>query len=44
MRAGYYKLTMESDCIKHVMTCHCCQVYQNRTNVPPQSLHSLAAP
>ena len=24
MRANYYRLTMESDCIKHVRTCHCC--------------------
>ena len=35
MRADYYWLTMESDCIKHVRTCHHCQVYQNRKNVPP---------
>ena len=34
MRASYNWLTMESDSIKHVRTCHCCQVYQNRKNVP----------
>ena len=44
MRVGYYWLTMESNCIKHVRTCHCCQVYQNRKNVPPQPLCSLIAP
>ncbi|XP_075669951.1 uncharacterized protein LOC142639693 [Castanea sativa] len=44
MRAGYYWLTMESDCIKHVRTCHRCQAYQDRKNVPPQPLHFLAAP
>ena len=44
IRVGYCWLTMESDCIKHVRTCRCCQVYQNRKNVPPQPLHSLAAP
>ena len=44
MRAGYYWLTMESDCIKHVRICHRCQVYQNRKKVPSQPLHSLAAP
>ena len=43
MRASYYWLTMESDYIKHVRMCHRCQVYQNRKNVPPQPLHSLAA-
>ena len=35
---------MESDCIKHIRTCHCCQVYQNWKNVPLQPLHSLIAP
>ena len=44
MRASYYWLPMESDCIKHVSTCHRCQVYQDRKNAPPQPLHSLAAP
>ena len=27
MGVGYYWLTMESDCIKHVRTCHYCQIY-----------------
>ena len=43
MRVGYYWLTMESDCIKHVRTYHCCQAYQDRKNTPFQPLHSLAA-
>ena len=44
MRTGYYWLTMESNYIRHVKMYHHCQVYQNRKNVPPQPLHSLAAP
>jgi len=44
MRVGYYWLTMERNYIKHVWTCHHCQVYQNRKNVPPQPLHYLAMP
>ena len=44
MRAGYYWLTMESDCIKHVRTCHRYPAYQDRKNALPQPLHSLAAP
>ena len=44
MRAGYYWLTMENDCIKYVRTCHCCQAYQDKKNAPPQPLHSLVAP
>ena len=43
MRAGYYWLTMENDCIKHVRTCHRCQAYHDRKNSLPQPLHSLAA-
>uniref|UniRef100_A0A2N9HMA4 Integrase catalytic domain-containing protein n=1 Tax=Fagus sylvatica TaxID=28930 RepID=A0A2N9HMA4_FAGSY len=44
VRAGYYWLTMESDCIKHVQTCHKCQMYQNCKNAPPQYLHTMASP
>ena len=44
MRASYYWLTMENDCIKHVRTCHRCQAYQDRKNVLLQPLHSLVAP
>ena len=32
MKASYYLLTMENDCIKHVRTCHRCQAYQDRKN------------
>uniref|UniRef100_A0A2N9GY56 Integrase catalytic domain-containing protein n=1 Tax=Fagus sylvatica TaxID=28930 RepID=A0A2N9GY56_FAGSY len=44
MRAGYYWLTMEKDCIRHVQTCHKCQMYQNSKNAPPQYLHTMASP
>uniref|UniRef100_A0A2N9GDP3 G-patch domain-containing protein n=1 Tax=Fagus sylvatica TaxID=28930 RepID=A0A2N9GDP3_FAGSY len=44
MRAGYYWLTMERDCIRHVQTCHKCQMYQNSKNAPPQYLHTMASP
>ena len=30
MKVDYNWLTMEGDCIKHVRTCHHCQVYQDR--------------
>ena len=35
MRAGYYWLTMENDCIKHVRTCHHYQAYQDKKNTHP---------
>ena len=44
LRAGYYWLTMENDCIKHMRKCHHCQAYQDRKNAPLQLLHSLVAP
>jgi ribonuclease HI len=44
MRAGYYWLTMERDCIRHVQTCHKCQMYQDSKNAPPQYLHTMASP
>jgi hypothetical protein len=44
MRAGYYWLTMERDCIRHVQTCHKCQMYQKCKNAPPQYLHIMASP
>uniref|UniRef100_A0A2N9EY32 Integrase catalytic domain-containing protein n=1 Tax=Fagus sylvatica TaxID=28930 RepID=A0A2N9EY32_FAGSY len=44
IRAGYYWLTMERDCIRHVQTCHKCQMYQNCKNAPPQYLHTMASP
>jgi ribonuclease HI len=44
MRAGYYWLTMERDCIRHVQACHKCQMYQNSKNAPPQYLHTMASP
>uniref|UniRef100_A0A2N9F0S4 Uncharacterized protein n=1 Tax=Fagus sylvatica TaxID=28930 RepID=A0A2N9F0S4_FAGSY len=44
MRASYYWLTIESDCIRHVQTCHKCQMYQNCKNAPPQYLHTMASP
>ena len=33
MRAGYYWLTMESDCIKHIQACHKCQISQECTTI-----------
>ena len=44
MRAGYYWLPMERNCIRHVQTCQKCQMYQNCKNAPPQYLHTMASP
>ena len=32
LRAGYYWLTMESDCCAHVRKCHKCQAFADNVN------------
>ncbi|XP_017974555.1 PREDICTED: uncharacterized protein LOC108661607 [Theobroma cacao] len=44
MRAGYYWLTLESDCINFVRRCHKCQIYADRIHAPPAPLHVFTAP
>lgn len=44
LRAGYYWLTIESDCLKYVKKCHKCQIYANKVHVPPTSLNFLTVP
>ena len=38
MRAGYYWMTLESDCINYVRKYHKCQIYADKIHVPPISL------
>lgn len=40
---GYYWLTRESDCFKHVQKCHLCQIYADRINQPPALLHNMTS-
>ncbi|GAU46907.1 hypothetical protein TSUD_299580 [Trifolium subterraneum] len=44
LRAGYYWMTMESDCCKHVRRCHKCQIYADKIHVPPTLLNVLSSP
>ncbi|KAL0559086.1 hypothetical protein IC582_003676 [Cucumis melo] len=44
LRAGYFWLTMESDCIKYVRRCHKCQIYADKAHAPASPLHVLTAP
>ena len=41
LRAGYYWLTMESDCCTHVRKCHKCQAFADNVNVPPHPLNVM---
>ncbi|WRX11763.1 Ribonuclease H domain - like 10 [Theobroma cacao] len=44
MRAGYYWLTLESDCINFARKCHKCQVYADGIHAPPAPLHVFTTP
>ena len=44
LRAGYYWLTMESDCCLHVRKCHKFQTFANNFNALPLPLNVLVAP
>ncbi|OMP00096.1 hypothetical protein CCACVL1_03466 [Corchorus capsularis] len=44
MRAGYYWLTLETDCIGHVRKCHKCQEHGDYIHVPPNPLHVITSP
>ena len=43
LRAGYYWMTMESDCCKHVKRCHKCQIYADKNHVPSNLLNVLSS-
>jgi len=44
LRAGYYWLTMESDCFSYARKCHKCQIYVDKVHVPPTPLNGMASP
>ena len=44
LRAGYYWMTMESDCFNYARKCHKCQIYADKVHVPPTPLNVMAAP
>ena len=44
MRAEYYWMTVEGDCINYVRKCHKCQIYANKIHVPPTSLNVMVLP
>ena len=44
MRAGYYWLTMESDCYRYVKKCHKCQIYADKVHIPLTLLYVISSP
>ena len=44
MRAGYYWMTLENDCINYVRKCYKCQIYVDKIHVPPTPLNVMVSP
>ena len=44
MRAGYYWMTLENDCITYVRKCHKCHIYADKIHVPPTALNVMVSP
>ena len=44
MRADYYWLTLERDCIQYARKYHKCQIYFEKIHVPRTELHVMAPP
>ena len=44
MRAEYYWMTLENDCITYVWKCHKCQIYAKKIYVPPTALNVMVSP
>ncbi|XP_070042800.1 uncharacterized protein [Nicotiana tomentosiformis] len=44
LRARYFWMTMEIDCIKHVRKCHQCQVHADMIRVPANELNATSSP
>ncbi|XP_070018300.1 uncharacterized protein [Nicotiana sylvestris] len=43
LRAGYFWMTMETDCIQYIRKCHCCQILADMIKVPPNELTATSS-
>lgn len=44
LSAGYFWLTMETDCHNYAKKCHKCQIYGDKVHVSPSSLNVMTSP
>ncbi|XP_049381359.1 uncharacterized protein LOC125845913 [Solanum stenotomum] len=44
LRAGYFRMTMETDCIRFVRKCHQCQIHGDLIRVPQNELNVTSSP
>ncbi|XP_070025540.1 uncharacterized protein [Nicotiana sylvestris] len=43
LRAGYFWVTMETDCIQYVQKCHRCEIHAGIIKVPPSELNTTSS-
>ena len=43
IRAGYFWMNMETDCIQYVRKCHRCQIHADMIKVPPNELNATSS-
>ena len=43
MRAGYYWMTLENDCITYVRKGHKCQIYADKIHIPSTALNIMVS-
>ncbi|KAA3485259.1 RNA-directed DNA polymerase [Gossypium australe] len=41
MRFGYYRSTIEGDCVSYAKRCHKCQIFGDKIHVPPSPFHGM---
>ncbi|XP_070017917.1 uncharacterized protein [Nicotiana sylvestris] len=44
LQAGYFWITMETDCVHYVRKCHRCQIHADMIKVPPNELNATSSP
>ncbi|XP_070010499.1 uncharacterized protein [Nicotiana sylvestris] len=44
LRAGYFWMIMETDCIRYIQKCHKYQIHADMIRVPPNELNATSAP
>ncbi|XP_070017396.1 uncharacterized protein [Nicotiana sylvestris] len=44
LRASYFWMTMETDCVQYVRKCYQCQVHADMIKVPPNELNATSSP
>ena len=44
IKARYYWIMLENDCVSYVRKCHKCQIYADKIHIPSSPLHVMVSP